>query len=70
MTLPTSSLIFKLYFDYSILSLVRPFVNDEDYEEAEFQTNIFKDGVGIELQEKLEKIADNSRNWVSNSCLS
>ena len=44
---------------------MRPFVNGRDYLETERQVNLFEDGVGKELHEKLISRAKNSKNWVT-----
>ena len=47
------------------LRSVRPLVNDEEFAETVRHTNLFRHGVGKELQTKLQKLASTSRNWLA-----
>ena len=45
---------------------MQPFISGNDYYETEYQVNLFQDGVGKDLHEKLILRANKSRNWVQN----
>ena len=47
---------------------VKPHLTSEEYLQTQFLVNEFANGVGKELQSKLEMRASNMRNWVSESC--
>ena len=46
---------------------VKPHLTSEEYLQTQFLVNKFANGVGKELQSKLEMRASNMRNWVSES---
>ncbi|KAJ1100833.1 hypothetical protein NDU88_005908 [Pleurodeles waltl] len=46
------------------LDAVKPFVNEEEYQRTLNISKAFEDGIGKELQQKLEERASTKRNWL------
>ena len=50
---------------YLIFPTVKPHLTSEEYLQTQFLVNEFSNGVGKELQSKLEMRASSMRNWVN-----